>query len=162
MARPLSSGPSVPASPGQQHQSLCWSRLSASEAIVALCSDPTGPGSLELPQPWVQGELEQGQHVSASTEGQGRRRPEETKAKQPSGGWEQAAPGGECWLGPGMGALRWKRSLADSRCRWLAPRRLISMNAITPPLLLPPSWPPGGGEAPLPFAHKLRWLSFPL
>lgn len=28
-----------------------------------------------------------------------------------------------------------------------SPSRLISMNVITPPLLLPSSWPPGGGEA---------------
>lgn len=40
-----------------------------------------------------------------------------------------------------------------------SPSRLISMNVITPPLLLPSSWPPGGGEALLAFAHRLRLLS---
>lgn len=30
------------------------------------------------------------------------------------------------------------------------------MNVITRPLLLPSSWPPGGGEARLTFAHRLR------
>lgn len=30
------------------------------------------------------------------------------------------------------------------------------MNVITQPLLLPSSWPPGGGEARLTFAHRLR------
>lgn len=109
VASPVSSGPSVLASPGQQHQSLCWSRLSTSEAMVALCSNPTGPDSLELPQPWVQRELEQGQHVSASTEGQGRRRPEETKAEQPSSsGSEPAWWGRLAW--PGDGAPSWSRS----------------------------------------------------
>lgn len=34
------------------------------------------------------------------------------------------------------------------------------MNVITPPLLLPSSWPPGGGEARLAFAHRLRLPSF--
>lgn len=34
------------------------------------------------------------------------------------------------------------------------------MNVITPPLLLPSSWPPGGGEAQLAFAHRLRLPSF--
>lgn len=33
------------------------------------------------------------------------------------------------------------------------------MNVITPPLLLPSSWPPGGGEALLAFAHRLHLLS---
>lgn len=40
-----------------------------------------------------------------------------------------------------------------------SPSRLISMNVITPPLLLPSSWPPGGGEALLAFAHRLCLLS---
>lgn len=34
------------------------------------------------------------------------------------------------------------------------------MNVITPPLLLPSSWPPGGGEARLAFAHRLRLPAF--
>lgn len=59
-----------------------------SEAMVDLYSNPTGPGSPELSQRWVQGELEQGQHLSANTQGQGRRRPEETKAEWPNSGRE--------------------------------------------------------------------------
>lgn len=63
-------------------------RFSMSEAMVDLYSNPTGPGSPELSQLWVQGELEQGQHLCASTQGQGRRRPEETKAEWPNSGRE--------------------------------------------------------------------------
>lgn len=61
-------------------------RFSVSEAMVDLYSNPTGPSSQELSQLWVQGELEPGQHLCASTQGQGRRRPEETKAEWPNSG----------------------------------------------------------------------------
>jgi hypothetical protein len=63
-------------------------QFSTSEAMVDLYSNPTGPGSPELSQLWVQGELEPGQHLCASTQGQGRRRPEETKAEWPNSGRE--------------------------------------------------------------------------
>lgn len=63
-------------------------QFSMSEAMVDLYSNPTGPGSPELSQLWVQGELEPGQHLCASTQGQGRRRPEETKAEWPNSGRE--------------------------------------------------------------------------
>lgn len=63
-------------------------QFSMSEAMVDLYSNPTGPGFPELSQLWVQGELEPGQHLCASTQGQGRRRPEETKAEWPNCGRE--------------------------------------------------------------------------
>lgn len=66
-ASPLSCGPSVLASLKRQHQSLGRLQASASEAMVALSSETVVPGSGELPQLWVQGELERGQHVCAST-----------------------------------------------------------------------------------------------
>lgn len=133
-----------------------------SEAMVDLHSNPAGPGSPELSQLWVQGELEQGQHLCASTQGRGGGVQRRQKPNgQTAGGSERGEPSGEGWRSPGDGDGGTELQQQLTPVRGSSPSRLISMNVITPPLLLPSSWPPGGGAALLAFAHRLRLHSSP-
>lgn len=77
---------------------------------------------------------------------------------QTAGGSEQSLVG-KAGTAPGMGTVQELQQQLTLGVRGSSPSRLISMNVITPPLLLPSSRPPGGGEALLAFAHRLCLLS---